>query len=68
MFTCKVGNRLVLLIISVKFLTKTLSAANSGLHEHLERAIPISSSECHYLAKPQPLRRTTGFSPSPILP
>lgn len=68
MFTCKVGNRLVLQIISAKCFTKTLSAANSGLHEHLERAIPISNSECHYLAKPQPLRKTAGFSPSAILP
>lgn len=42
MFTYKVENTLVLLVISVKYVTKTLSAANSGLQEHLERTVPVS--------------------------
>lgn len=68
MFTYGVENTLVLLIISVQCAAKTLGAANSGLREYAERTIPVSSSECHYLGKPPPLRKRAGFSPSPKFP
>lgn len=42
MFTYNVENTVALLTISVKFVTKTLSAANSVLQEHLERTVPVS--------------------------